>query len=93
MENTLNESQVNNLKVAMGVLRVKSISKELMNKKLGEVVSLLQYPEEELRMAWINSTGILILNDQYKEFREYLRKELAYLEDWNAINELHLIKN
>ena len=93
MENTLNESQVNNLKVAMGVLRVKSISKELMNKKLGEVVSLLQYPEEELRMAWINSTGILILNNQYKEFKEYLRKELAYLEDWNAINELHLIKN
>lgn len=94
MENsTLSKSQVNKLKLAMGLLHVKNISKELMDSKLGEIVSLLQYPEEELRMSWIHSTGILILNNQYKEFKEYLRKELAYLGDTNAINELQLIKN
>ena len=89
MNNTLSKRQVNNLKSAIAVLHVKNISEELMDKKLGEIVNMLQYPEEELRTSWINSTKELLLNQDYKAFKEYIRKELAYLGDTNAINELN----
>lgn len=92
MNNTLSKEQVNELKLAIGLLHVKGISLKLMYSKLNEIVEMLQYPEIEIRSMWIESAACIILNGQMNKFKDYMWMELNYLNETKAIQELELSK-
>ena len=92
MKSTLSKDQVNELKLAIGLLYIEGVSSELVHSKLNEIVKMLQYPEEELRAMWIETAAGFILNGQMNRFKAYMRMELNYLEEAKAIQELELSK-